>query len=178
MAAVVRGGTKSGLLGGVVSTHSLRTGGDPSTRGVAVCAWSPCQYGIAITHTEEARPRVRGTPFRPAPVACWERVFVGLEIACKICINSDSAMNFVLLLLASAAAARDLPVKTLAPPADVVLQENATIGCDSWKSCATCEFTSIKPGVYLKLCDHRCWWVRRVYMVQKRCWIMHDHCNN
>jgi hypothetical protein len=115
--------------------------------------------------------------------ACFSTSLWGLEIACKICINSDSAMNFVLLLLASAAAARDLPVKTLsviplAPPADVVLQENATIGCDSWKSCATCKFTSIKPGVYLKLCDHRCWWDRRVYMVQKRCWIMHDHCND
>jgi hypothetical protein len=56
-----------------------------------------------------------------------------------------------LLFVSASAAERDLPVKTLsviplAPPADVVLQENATVGCDSYKSCATCKLLSSSPA--------------------------------
>ena len=36
------------FLGGGI--YSLRTGGNPSARGVAVCDWNQYQYGIVISH--------------------------------------------------------------------------------------------------------------------------------
>jgi hypothetical protein len=47
--AVVR---NRGFLGG--DFHSLRTGGNPSARGVAVCDWNQYQYGVVISYYTHA----------------------------------------------------------------------------------------------------------------------------